>query len=83
MKVTEAHRALLDTEAAVAAAQTACSEAADAVDRALAEVGWRRLIGAFAAGSVPLYTNILYPGATLDLAAVLGVLERQKRMAAA
>jgi hypothetical protein len=83
MKVTDAHRALLEADAAVAAARAARSEAADAVDRALAEVGWSRLVGAFAPGATALYTSPLYPGATLDLPELLRVLERQKRMAAA
>lgn len=82
MTAAEAHRALTDAKKQIREAERARDRARDDLDRELARVGWRRLVGAFSADATPLYVSPLYPEATLDVDQVLAHLEHQRRAAA-
>jgi hypothetical protein len=58
-------------------------DARAALDGLLAERGWTRLVGGFNRDATPLYTNPLYPGATLSQTQVLEVIAQQRKPAAA
>lgn len=62
--VTQAHRALIEADKSIEQAKQARAEAADALDRALAERGFRR---AAAASANPLFESPFAPGYLLDL----------------
>ena len=57
-------------EKAVSDAEGAIIVARDELDQALAKRLWTRLHGAFGPG-VRLYENVMHPGATVELTAVL------------
>jgi hypothetical protein len=60
-KIEKAHLAVEAAENALADAQHALEDAKASRDAALAEVGWRRLIGGFNPNATPLYTSDVPP----------------------
>ena len=79
--VSTARAELARAERAVSDAERARDVASDALDVALARVGWRRMVGALSPGT-KLYSSLLYPDACLSLSELLALLEEQRAAAA-
>lgn len=82
MTVLEARAHLDQAERALAEAQGARDRAAHALDQALAHVGWHRLAMIGTPEQTPLYRNVAYPNASLDLGEVVALIEQQRRVLA-
>lgn len=56
--------------------------ALDVLDRALADVGWTRVLGAFSPDAVPLYKSVLYPDALLTIDQLFAHLDQHRKAVA-
>jgi hypothetical protein len=82
MTPAEAHAALRRAQQKIAEAEAAERDARYRLDDALANVGWRRLMGAFTPDATPLYKSAVFPDACLTAEQVVEHLEHQRRAAA-
>ena len=78
MTVTEARAHLDQADRALAEAQAACDRARAQLDRALGDIGWRRLPLVGSPTQTPLYSSLAYPDAALSVDQIVAMVEAQR-----